>query len=117
MREAIRPELRTDSYAPQPVRQVRIAKADKPGEWRTLGIPTIHDRVCQHALLNRSRMDTTTKPRLNILQTSKSFIVSSREFAIGHFTKMMTGGTNPYRLRWQERTKRLRWPWRCFRSG
>jgi hypothetical protein len=29
MREAIRPELRT-------VRQVRIAKADKPGEWRTL---------------------------------------------------------------------------------
>jgi hypothetical protein len=53
MREAIRPELRTDSYAPQPVRQVRIAKADKPGEWRTLGIPTIHDRVCQHALLNR----------------------------------------------------------------
>src|SRR5215471_3854138 len=53
MREAIRPELRTDSYAPQPVRQVRIAKADKPGEWRTPGIPTIHDRVCQHALLNR----------------------------------------------------------------
>jgi hypothetical protein len=36
MREAIRPELRTNSYAPQPVRQVRIAKADKPGEWRTL---------------------------------------------------------------------------------
>jgi hypothetical protein len=36
MREAIRPELRTNSYAPQPVRQVRIAKADKLGEWRTL---------------------------------------------------------------------------------
>jgi group II intron reverse transcriptase/maturase len=26
---------------------------DKPGEWRTLGIPTIYDRVCQQALLNR----------------------------------------------------------------
>ena len=25
----------------------------KPGEFRTLGIPTIYDRVCQQALLNR----------------------------------------------------------------
>lgn len=28
-------------------------KAGKPGEFRTLGIPTIYDRVCQQALLNR----------------------------------------------------------------
>src|SRR6266700_1660338 len=46
-------ERRTDSYAPQPVRQARIPKAETPGEWRTLGIPTIYDRVCQQALLNR----------------------------------------------------------------
>ena len=40
-------------YAPQPVRQQRIPKAGKPGRWRMLGIPTIYDRVCQQALLNR----------------------------------------------------------------
>jgi group II intron reverse transcriptase/maturase len=46
-------ELREDCYQPRPVRQVQISKAGKPGEFRTLGIPTIYDRVCQQALLNR----------------------------------------------------------------
>jgi len=46
-------ELRAGSYTPSPVRQQRIPKAGKPGEWRMLGIPTIYDRVCQQALLNR----------------------------------------------------------------
>ena len=46
-------ELQVDSYQPQPVRQVQIPKAGKPGEYRMLGIPTIYDRVCQQALLNR----------------------------------------------------------------
>src|SRR5258705_6087792 len=41
------------SIRPQPVGQVPIPKAGKPGEFRTLGIPTIYDRVCQQALLNR----------------------------------------------------------------
>lgn len=46
-------ELGEDHYQPQPVRQVQIPKAGKRGEFRTLGIPTIYDRVCQQALLNR----------------------------------------------------------------
>src|SRR6266851_2697765 len=46
-------ELKEDTYWPQPVRQHPIEKRDKPGEYRMLGIPTIYDRVCQQALLNR----------------------------------------------------------------
>src|SRR5246127_2327183 len=51
--DRLQSELTEDTYQPQPVRQVQIPKAGKPGEFRTLGIPTIYDRVCQQALLNR----------------------------------------------------------------
>jgi RNA-directed DNA polymerase len=46
-------ELKSDSYRAQPVLEHRISKAGQPGKWRPLGIPTIYDRVCQQALLNR----------------------------------------------------------------
>jgi RNA-directed DNA polymerase len=51
--DRLQDELKDDAYQPQPVRQVQIPKAGKPGEFRTLGVPTIYDRVCQQALLNR----------------------------------------------------------------
>jgi RNA-directed DNA polymerase len=51
--DRLQSELKGDTYQPQPVRQVQIPKAGKPDESRTLGIPTIYDRVCQQALLNR----------------------------------------------------------------
>src|ERR1039457_6286647 len=51
--EQLQEELRPDSFRPQPVRRRPIPKMGKPGEYRMLGIPTIFDRVCQQALLNR----------------------------------------------------------------
>src|SRR5271165_905268 len=51
--ERLHRELREESYQPLPVRQHRIPKQGKPGEFRMLGIPAIYDRVCQQALLNR----------------------------------------------------------------
>ncbi|HYX18556.1 MAG TPA: group II intron reverse transcriptase/maturase [Nostoc sp.] len=46
-------ELKMNTYQPQPVRQQKIPKPGLPGEFRNLGIPTIYDRVCQQAILNR----------------------------------------------------------------
>lgn len=46
-------ELKEDTYAPLPVREQQIPKPGQPGKYRRLGIPTIFDRVCQQALLNR----------------------------------------------------------------
>jgi len=51
--DRLQSELTEGTYEPQPVRQVQIPKTGKPGEFRTLGVPTIYDRVCQPALLNR----------------------------------------------------------------
>jgi RNA-directed DNA polymerase len=51
--ERLHVALKEGTYAPQPVLQHLIPKAGKPGEFRALGIPTIYDRVCQQAILNR----------------------------------------------------------------
>ena len=46
-------ELKAGTYQAQPVREHRIPKAGQSGSYRTLGIPTIFDRVVQQAFLNR----------------------------------------------------------------
>ncbi len=46
-------QLKDGIYEPQPVLQHRIPKAGQPGKHRELGIPTIFDRICQQAMVNR----------------------------------------------------------------
>jgi group II intron reverse transcriptase/maturase len=51
--ERLHQELKTQTYQPQPVRHKAIPKPGQPGKLRSLGIPTVYDRVCQQALQNR----------------------------------------------------------------
>jgi len=46
----MRRSLALGDYHPLPLRQIFIPK--KNGEWRELGVPTVRDRIVQHALLN-----------------------------------------------------------------
>lgn len=49
--EVLQQRLREGTYQPKPVKRVEMGKSD--GGKRQLGIPTIFDRVCQQALVQR----------------------------------------------------------------
>ena len=51
--EQLGAELKGGSYQPAPARRVYIPKPGQSDKKRPLGIPTIRDRVCQQAVLNR----------------------------------------------------------------
>jgi len=87
--DRLQSELKEDVYRPQPVRQVQIPKAGKPGEFRTLGIPTIYDRVCQQALLNR--LEPIFEPVFDAANFGYRRGLSTKD-AMRKVWKEMTGG-------------------------
>jgi retron-type reverse transcriptase len=66
--DRLQSELKEDVYRPHPVRQVQIPKEGKPGEFRTLGIPTIYDNLSHDWLLKFVQHRVADRRILRLIQ-------------------------------------------------
>jgi retron-type reverse transcriptase len=57
-------ELKEDAYRPQPVRQVQIPKAGKPGEFRLLGVRNSPTRITQPSSVARPISRPASRSRI-----------------------------------------------------
>ncbi len=48
--QALREEIIAGRYVPEPLLQIQIPKSNKPGEKRSLGLPSVRDKVAQEAV-------------------------------------------------------------------
>jgi len=71
-------------YHPLPLRQIFIPK--KTGGWRELGVPTVRDRIVQHALLNvlQPLLEPQFEPCSFAYRAGRSHLMAVRQVAQWH---------------------------------
>ena len=73
--------VKENTYSPLPLRQIFIPKKDKT--WRTLGIPTVRDRLAQQALLNilHPTLEPQFSPSSYAYRPGRSHLMAVRQVA------------------------------------